>query len=46
MPFLTTVFGKWLLPPKASDRSVIELIALTTIIALYAIEILVFWYFL
>ena len=46
MPFLTTVFGKWLLPPKASNRSVIELIALTTIIALYAIEILVFWYFL
>ena len=46
MPFLTTVFGKWLLPPKASNRSVIELIALTTIIALYAVEILVFWNFL
>jgi antibiotic biosynthesis monooxygenase (ABM) superfamily enzyme len=46
MPFLTNVFGKWLLPPKGSKRSTIELIGLTTIIALFVGEVLVFWNFL
>jgi uncharacterized protein len=45
MPFLTTVFGKWLLPPEGSNRSKIELMALTALIALFVGEILVFWNF-
>lgn len=42
MPFLTTVFRKWLLPPKDSNRPQIELIGGGVIIALYACEILIF----
>jgi len=43
MPFLTTVFAKWLLPPKDSDRTAIELTGLASVIGLFAGEILLFW---
>jgi uncharacterized protein len=42
MPVLTSVFRKWLLPPKGGDRARIELIGGGVILALYALEIWIF----
>jgi antibiotic biosynthesis monooxygenase (ABM) superfamily enzyme len=43
MPFLTTVFAKWLLPPKGQDNTAIEMTGLAAVITLYAAEVLLFW---
>lgn len=43
MPFLNMVFGKWLLPPKNSNRTQIELIGLAALILLFIGEVWLFW---
>ncbi|HEY9677654.1 MAG TPA: antibiotic biosynthesis monooxygenase [Drouetiella sp.] len=42
MPFLTTVFRKWLLPPKGAERTQVEMVGGIVILALFAIEIFIF----
>ncbi len=43
MPILTKAFGKWLLPPKGRDNTTIEIQGLAALIAIFAVEILLFW---
>jgi uncharacterized protein len=45
MPFLTGVYKDWLLPQAHTNRAKSDTTGIATIIALYVLEIILFWFF-
>ncbi|MDR3615580.1 MAG: hypothetical protein P4L53_18615 [Candidatus Obscuribacterales bacterium] len=45
MPFLTGVYKDWLLPQAHTDRAKSDTIGIGTIVALYLLENILFWFF-
>jgi antibiotic biosynthesis monooxygenase (ABM) superfamily enzyme len=45
MPFLTAVYKDWLLPQTHSDRGKVDTFGIATIVCLYLLENILFWFF-